>query len=113
MCRVPDSSSPNAQATSWCVALPLSAPLRAGLAIPFIRKRLACSCHALLSDLNRSRCTSRSKSHLPLRQRVTVVISTAPFDGEESPHKLNYWLRRSDRPDVRSICRDVAQLSSN
>ncbi len=36
MCRVPDGSSPHPEATGWCVALSMSAPLRVGLAIPLI-----------------------------------------------------------------------------
>gem|GEM_PF-6378669 len=46
MCRVPDCSSPHPEARGWCVALPLSAPLRAGLAIPLIRNRIAHAGHA-------------------------------------------------------------------
>ena len=46
-----------------------------------------------------SRCTSQSRSHLPLRQRVTVIISTAPIDGEASPRKSNCWLLRCVGPE--------------
>ena len=52
------------------------------------------SCHALLCSQRWSRCTSQSRSHLPLRQRVTVFISTAPIDREPSPRKSNCWLLR-------------------
>ena len=61
--------------------------------------RPAHSGHAHLIDLNRSGRTSRSRSQMPLRQRVTVFISTAPFDGEASPRKSNCWLLRCVGPE--------------
>ena len=46
-----------------------------------------------------SRCTSKSRSHLPLRQREIVIISTALFHGEASRRKSNRWLLRRVGPE--------------
>ena len=56
--------------------------------------------HALLSDLDRSLCTSQSRSYLPFRHRVIVIISTALFHGEASRCKSNRCC--SGVPDRRS-----------
>ena len=45
-----------------------------------------------------SRCTSRARSHLPLRQRATVIISSAPFHDEANSPKSNCWLLRCVGP---------------
>ena len=66
---------------------------------PWNGKRFADSAHALLCSLNLGRFATNLPSHLPLRHREYVVISTARIDGEASPHKSNCWLRQRVGPE--------------